>query len=510
MLLPGGSYSVNKHFGWTGAVTDNSGVAKPDDPSQPVALYWAQLQRWIPVADVLGGTEVMRSKADKYLPRLPREDDQCWNTRISRSVLSPFLHRLILAAVGLILRKPIQLEDASDYWLAFSENVDREGTSLHDFAAKMLYSSLAYGHHGLLVDFPASDARTLAEEVQMQARPYLIQVPCFDTIGWRQNVQENGGQLQQLRLREYTTEDDGRFGSKLIQQIRVLEPGRWEVWRESSGANGWELYDKGTTSLKAIPYAACYSNREAVLVSRPPLAEIAQLNIQHYSLQAQLLHCLAVAAHPMLVMAGWDSNDDTVPNMTVSNAIATGPRGESEIYYVEPATQSFQATQEELSNLEEQMANLGVTILARQKNAAESGLSKQLDRADSNSMLARLSQELEQTLQMAVDWAAEYSGQEAPTVVIDRDFDHERFQGDMITSLTNLYTNGLLDRETTLRLLQYGEVIPPEFDIEEIMSASEAEELQGMEMDLQKQEAQMELSAEYEQPSPEKPKPFEK
>jgi hypothetical protein len=503
MLIPGGSYSPQKHFGWTGAVTDSSGVTKPDDPSQPVPLYWAQLQRWVPVADVLGGTEAMRAKADKYLPRLPREDDQCWNTRISRSVLSPFLHRLILAAVGLILRKPIELEDASDYWLDWSQNVDREGTSLQDFAAKVLYSSLAYGHHGLLVDFPASDARTLAEEIALGSAPYLIQVPCFDTIGWRQNVQENGGQLQQLRLREYTTEDDGRFGSKLIQQIRVLEPGRWEVWREASKGVGWELYDKGTTSLKSIPYAACYSNREGVLVSRPPLAEIAQLNIQHYSLQAQLLHCLAVAAHPLLVLRGWDDQADNLANLSVGNALALPPEGGVE--YVEPASSAFSAQQEELSNLEEQMANLGVTILARQKQAAESGLSKQLDRADSNSMLARLSQELEQTLQMAVDWAAEYSGQEAPKVIIDRDFDFEPYQGDRITSITNLFTNGILDKETVLRMLQMGEVIPAEFDIEEIMAAAEAEELQGMEMELEKQEATMEMSAKYEQPAAPKP-----
>ena len=505
MLIPGGSYNPQRHFGWTGAVTDPGGSQQPDDPSQPVPQYFAQLARWVPVADVLGGTDAMRSKADKYLPRLPREDDQCWNTRISRSVVSPYLHRLILAAVGLILRKPIQLEDASDYWLEWAENVDREGTDLQEFASKALYNSLAYGHHGMLVDFPASDARTLAEEVQSQARPYLIQVPCFETIGWRQQVQQNMGKLQQLRIREYTTEDDGRFGSKVIQQIRVLEPGRWEVWRESTSRGGWELYAQGTTSLTDIPYVACYSNREGVLVSRPPLAEIAQLNIQHYSLQAQLLHCLAVAAHPLLVLRGWDDQADDLANLSVGNALAMPPEGGVE--YVEPASSAFGAQQQELANLEEQMSSLGVTILAKQKNAAESGLSKQLDRADSNSMLARLSQELEQTLQAAVNWAAEYSGQEPPTVVIDRDFDHERFQGDMITSLTNLYTNGLLDKETTLKILQFGEVIPPEFDVEEIMSAAEVEELDNMEMDLQKQEAQMELSSEYEQPSPAKPKP---
>jgi hypothetical protein len=39
------------------------------------------------------------------------------------------------------------------------------------------------------------------------------------------------------------------------------------------------------------------------------------------------------------------------------------------------------------------------------------------------------------------------------------------------------------------------------------MANSEAEQLQSMEQDLAKQEAQMELSSEYEQPAPEKPKP---
>ena len=501
-MLPNQGYNPQRYFGWQGAVTDSIRNGRPDDPSQPVPQYWAMLQRWVPVADVLGGTDAMRAKADRYLPRLPREDDICWNTRIQRSVLSPFLHRLILAAVGLVLRKPIVLE-GNDYWQDWAINVDREGTSLQEFASRLLYNAVAYGHHGLLVDFPASDARTLADELAMQAKPYLIQQSAFDIIGWRQSVQENQGRLQQLRIREYATEDDGRFGTQLLQQIRVLEPGKWEVWRESKNSSGWELFDSGVTSLREIPFAATYANREAVLVSKPPLAEIAQLNIQHYSLQAQLLHCLAVAAQPLLVLKGWDDQGENLANLSVGNALAMPPEGGVE--YVEPASSAFGAQRDELASLEEQMANLGVTILARQKQAAESGLSKQLDRADSNSMLARLSQELEQTLQMAVNWAAEYAGQEAPQVIIDRDFDHERFDGGMITSIVNMFTNGLLDKETALRILQMGEVIPPEFEVDEIMSNAEAEELQGMELDLEKQEAQMELSSKYESPSPAKP-----
>jgi hypothetical protein len=231
----------------------------------------------------------------------------------------------------------------------------------------------------------------------------------------------------------------------------------------------------------------------ATLVSKPPLAEIAQLNIQHYSLQAQLLHCLAVAAHPLLVLRGWDDQGDNLANLSVGNALAMPPEGGVE--YVEPASSAFGAQQEELRSLEEQMANLGVTILARQKQAAESGLSKQLDRADSNSMLARLSQELEQTLQKAVDWAAEYAGQEAPIVVIDRDFNADPIDGQGAQAINALFTSGLIDQQTALELLRKGEWLDDGMDVEEIMAQSEADQLKDMEMQVEQTAAMAEAGA---------------
>jgi hypothetical protein len=287
----------------------------------------------------------------------------------------------------------------------------------------------------------------------------------------------------------------------------VLEPGRWEVWEEANEIKKWEIVEQGTTSLSDIPMVTTYSNKIGTLFSKPPLTEIAQLNLSHYARHADLIQALHIAAQPIMVMAGWDQNDDTV-GLSVNNAIATGPRGECEIYYVEPASSAFDAQRVELEALVEEMSMLGIVALTKQKNVAESGISKTLDRIDSNSMLAIISKDIEQSLQVAINMAAEYAGIEPPVVAIDRDFNTEPMQGQEITAINTLFTSGLLDQQTALELLKRGEVFDDSMDVEEIMANAEAEQLKGMEQDLQRQEAQMELSSQYQEPMPAN-QPFE-
>ena len=159
--------------------------------------------------------------------------------------------------------------------------------------------------------------------------------------------------------------------------------------------------------------------------------------------------------------------------------------------------------------LSEQMMQLGVATLSQEKTFQESGTAKSLDRIDTNSLLSVISRDLEQTLQACVNWVSEYAGQEAPQVLIDRDYDNKVIDGTTMTAINGLFQSGLIDQETALKAIGRGEVFGDDFDVSSIMAASEAEQLQSMEQDLAKQEAQMELSSEYEQPAPKKPKPFE-
>jgi hypothetical protein len=396
-------------------------------------------------------------------------------------VFSPYFGRVARTAVGLILRKPIRLEGGDEkYWDSWRLDCGQQ-TDLDEFARNQLYTSVCYGHSSWLVDFPdSSSIRTLKDQVEAELKPYFIAVDPWSVIGWRSDPRVANGKLQQVRLKEVAALPKGRFGNEYKERIRVLEPGKWELWQQTD-SKGWDVIEGGTTSLDEVPMVTTYSNKIAELYSKPPLTEIAHLNLTHYARHADLIHALHIAAQPVLVLKGFDDAGSEV-GLSVNNAIILPPEGDA--FFCEPASSAFQAQRDELEALVEEMSSLGIAVLTKQKNAVESGLSKTLDRIDTNSMLAIISKDLEQTLQAAIDMAAEYAGIEPPQVVLDRDFDNAPMEGQDITAINTIFTSGLIDQQTALELLQRGEILGDDVDVEEVLAASELEQQASMEQSM--------------------------
>jgi hypothetical protein len=161
--------------------------------------------------------------------------------------------------------------------------------------------SLTYGQSHILVDYPApSGAVSLAEERQQNRRPYWIEVDPTNLYGWRLDRESNYGNLIQARIGEKAVLPDGQFGEKVFDQIRVIEPGRYRVFRKKEQIE--EMYDvsdnsvtgnfevgsadkdyrqveSGSFSLGEIPLVTIYSGKTDNLVSKPPLLDIAYLNL---------------------------------------------------------------------------------------------------------------------------------------------------------------------------------------------------------------------------------------
>jgi hypothetical protein len=127
---------------------------------------------------------------------------------------------------------------------------------------------------------------------------------------------------------------------------------------------------------------------------------------------------------------------------------------------VEPASSAFEAQSNEIKELQQQMATLGISTLSQQKFVAESADARRLDRVDTNSMLASVSLDLEQTLQKAFDFAGAYLGIEPPEVSISRDFDIDRLIGQDVTAITALFDKGVITLEEVRAILTQGEILP--------------------------------------------------
>ena len=420
----------------------------------------AMMSDWGVMAAVTRGTNYIRDLSETYLPQEPREDDDAYTTRVDRSVLSPYTSRLIETAAGAILRKPIHVE-GDPYWLELIQNIDGLGSSINEYARRSLVSSLTYGHSAILVDYPAAmGARNLAEERALGRRPYFVHVDAPQIWGWRKESGTN--RLLQVRIHDYDVRPLNEFGEEQVEQMRVIYPGRYDLY--TLGQEVVEFTESGDYSLSEIPLVPIYSNRRGLLISQPPLLDIANLNITHYQRQADLIHALHIAAMPTLVLEGWDDTTGSA-TMGVNYAIAMQPGNKA--YYVQADATSFDAQMAELESLASQMSTLGVTKLFGQKFVAESAEAKRIDQAQSNSVLSIISQELESALNQAFAFAAQYVGLEPPEITIDRDFDYYRLIGQDVAVLAQLADTGKISNAMLLEVLRRGEILPDNINIEE-------------------------------------------
>jgi len=461
------------------SITSSTSVGGSDSPFTRTRAVMDMVKGWEIMKAVTNGTEYLRDNSEAFLPLEPREDYEAYLSRVNRAVFSPYTQRLIRAATGLIMRKPITLIGDS-YWTdVFAKDVDGCGSDLDEYARRVLICSLTYGQSHILVDYPApTGALTLAEERAQNRRPYWIEIDPTNIYGWRLDREVNYGSIIQVRIAEKAVVPSGEFGEQVFDQVRVIEPGKYRVYRKVSpkkdlinlednnysgnfdgpdNEKDYELVDSGEFSLGEVPLVSVYSGKTDTLASKPPLLDIAYLNLAHFQRQADLIHSLHVASQPMLVLEGWDDQTKDM-SISVNYAMATQPG--NKVYYVEPASSAFEAQTNEIQELQLQMATLGISTLSQQKFVAESADARRLDRVDTNSMLSMVSLELEQKLQKVFNLSANYLGIEPPEVKISRDFDIERLIGQDITALTSLFDQKVIDREEFRDILVQGEVLP--------------------------------------------------
>jgi hypothetical protein len=481
---------------WQFAPADDE---QDDSPFRRDAAVHAMAHGWALMDAVTAGTDRLRAFAPYFLPQEPREDTDAWAARVGRSILSPYTTRLIENAAGAVLRRPVQIEGPR-YWTRFAANVDGIGSSINEFARRLLVSALTYGHSNVLVDYPDSSAdRSLLESRLAARRPYFNHIRATRVLGWRQSTELPSSPLSQVRIFETVRVAKGNYGERIIDQARIIEPGRTKTVRRKNQIEQYDAIASGAIaledtggpfvktawepfSLPIIPIVPMYTNRVGTLRSSPLLSDIAHINIAHYQRQADFLHALHIAAMPNLVLEGWDESN--AHSVGVNYAIGMQPGNKA--YYVQSDASSFEAQANALMMLEQQMSNLGVTKLLGQKFVAESADAKRIDQAQANSVLSIISMELESCLQQCFNIAAIYLSISPPKISISRDFDYRVLIGQDISVIGELAKQGLLSPAAFVKVMQGGEIYPDAVDLQaetEFVTAS-IERLQQQQQNL--------------------------
>ena len=470
-----------------------------EDPSARSGAVLAMMPDWGPINLNIAGTDGIRRNAETVIPRESREDDDAYNRRIFHAVLPPFVQRLASQAAGTILRKGVHLDGGDEeYWEEWARDVTGDGTPLNEYCRRWLIDALLFGHSSSVVDFPSGDQPvSLADERQQNRKPYLCQVPAQMVRGWRTEQNRSTSELTMVRYMERISVPSGEFGEEIIDQVRVLKQGSYQLWREdtSGAANaGWVKVEDSETSLDEIPFVTLYSNQIATLVSKPPLLEVANLSIAYCQRFTDYYHSIHVGAQPILVMRGFDPDGAEDLGMSVNTAVLLPPDGGCE--YVAPPSDVYGAQLELLKTLEDQISTLGISTLAKQNITNTAAESKRLDRIDSDSIMAIIAENLQKSLEDLLRMAGEYAGKEPPTVSIPKDYESRLLDGNQVTAFLQLYMQGVVSQECLLRILAEGEVIPPYVDIDDEILKTRDEVEEKFELELEHEEKRLESQQE--------------
>ncbi len=452
--------------------------------NDPNNTWFQQEPHWILIEDLLGGTYQMRSKHRKYLMQEPRELDESYDNRLARSVCPPYFLRLERMLAGMLTRKPVRLNETGDSIREQLFDVDLQGNDLNVWTYETARKMIRYGHIGVLVDAPTSGSN---------GRPYWVTYTPRDILGWRTEMIDGEMQFTQLRLQEKVSEPDGLYGEKIVEQVRLLTPGNFEIHRKAKTGKFVKV-DEGTMPVDKIPFSVAYSNRINLLDSRPPMADIAELNLKAYQIQSDLDNQLHISAVPMLAFYGFPQNAEEV-SAGPGEAIAFPPDGRAE--YIEPAGRSYDAQFRRLDRLESQINELGLAAVLGQKLSAETAEAKRIDRSQGDSTMMVVAQQMQDMIDNCLAFHGQYINAEAGSCFVNRDFLSQRLEPQEIQALLTLYTSGSITQKTLLDQLTEGEVLGDEFDVEEELEATQTGGM--VEMAQPKQEAEPEEPEEQEQ-----------
>lgn len=436
-----------------------------NDPSKPIPAVEDMQEDWAVVDALMGGTKAMRKAGVTFLPKWPKEEKEAYDARLKASTLLPAYSETVHNMTGRVFAEPIVVgENVPANIAEYLRDIDRQGNNLEVWAQTAFSRGMAKGICHALIDYPKTTApdgtntvATRADELATGVRPYAVMINPNQIVGWKSTV-ENGAQvLTQLRIMESVEEEDpdNKFVSTHVTQVRVLEPGKWEIYRKvkiEGGREEWRLHEDGTTTLTKIPLATFYTKRTGFMTATPPLMELGHLNIKHWQSQSDQDNILHVARVPMLMVSGID---DESWSMTVGTSEATKLPPGGDMKWVEHSGQAIESGRQSLQDLLDDMRIAGAKLLHKEKQATKTAAQAEEEAAQEMSPLETMAGQfedfLDQVLQLFADWMKLSEG---GNVQVNGNFDIDYAPETTLPLLKGMVDSGYLSQETLFKEVQ--------------------------------------------------------
>lgn len=457
----------------------------PIDTKGPV--YRIMDEEWRMIADVLAGEKSIKSAGEIYLPRLGGQSPDEYDRYKQRGTFFGATYRTSGAFHGAIMRRPPTIENPG-IMTDLKDKFTKDGKSFNTFASTLVHELIDYGFCGVMVDLASGT----------ESRPYATLYKATDIINSASSMVNGKEQLVWLTLKESTYEANPEDPYDFIEVDFIreyfLDINNNQVvvrlWKYNTDINEWirtplmnsnkEFVDEllptrvGGKKLDFIPFEFFGAISNSRIPPKPPLLDLAYLNVKHWQVTVDYYHGLHFCALPTPWAAGFpkDMSFYVGPEKAL---ISTDPQ--AHCGYLEFTGQGMEAVRKAIEDLEKDMAVVGARVLEEQKRQTEASETVRLRSSGDMATLASIVASAEEGTKTIVSYMSYWMGMtmEPVSIKFNTDFISARLTSDEIIALVNAIQTGEISQNTFLYQLKEGEILPPDRTIEEEKALIEAD-----------------------------------
>jgi hypothetical protein len=459
---------------------------KQESPATESSAYEIMRSRWAKMEAVVGGTETMRAAGQDYLPQHVEEDDTRYEERLGTATLINLTELTLESLVGRPFSDPVQLsEDMPEAVKEIMEDVDLQGNNIDVFGRRWFREGMKKAFAHVLVEFPKREEkadgspRTLEDDRKERLRPYWVFIKPENLIFAFVEIQQGKEVVTHARFIEEVTEMVG-FAEVVKRRIRVFEPGMQTIYEEREDDRKkvkWVMVESIPVDLPFVPLVTFYAAKDGPMLAKPPLMDLADLNIAHWQSGSDQRAILTVSRFPMLAMSG-AADDERLVIGPFKWLYTSDPQGK--FYYVEHTGKALKAGKDDLDDLIAQMSHYGGEFLKKQPGR-QTATARALDSAEATSPL----QDMTIRFMDAVDHALWITAQwlklpEGGKVTLPTDFGPERSDQNDILALQFTRKVRDISRKWYLQELKRRGLLGDEFDADQDLEQIQNEMVLGI------------------------------
>lgn len=423
--------------------------------TDPHPEHLAASSLWARMRDCAAGEDAVKARRQEYLPRPGGQSERAYRAYLARAVWYGATERTLNGLAGAIFRHPPVVE-APDALARQLDTIAADGGPFEVLAQSVTREALLTGRAGLLAD-RAADAN---------GNPYLALYPSESILNWESALLHGRQRLTRLVLRE----DMERCRELLLDTTGQYRVRLWR--RKSRQAGTYEIAQEHRPTragqpLDFIPFTFVGARGLSPAVEKPPLADLAGMNLAHYRNSADYEQSLFLTGQPTPWIAGRLEARER-PTSIGSGTIWHLPEGCS-VGMLEFTGAGLAALRQAMLDKEARMVQLGARLLEAPKRTAETAEAVRLRGEAEASSLSILAGTVGRGLTRALRHIAWWQGlePEAVTVRLNRDFVEARLTAPDILALVESWQKGAISRRTLYDNLRDGEVLPPDRDFDE-------------------------------------------